>query len=279
MSGAAPHGARDAFLRAACVPLDAAHGSGTLDEAGAILSVHPDLATLDDVPVACVLGDAQRVARLIAADGAAVQRKDGPHGWDALTHLCFSRYLRLDPARSDGFVEAARVLLDAGADANTGFYSEEHQPHPARESVLYGAAGVAHHPALTRLLLERGADPNDGETPYHAPEGYDSRAMQLVVESGRLHADGLTTMLHRKLDWHDLEGVRWLLDHGADPNRMSAWGRRALHQAVLRECPLDLIEALLERGADPALPDGEGRSALEEAERLGRAEVVRLLNG
>jgi hypothetical protein len=28
---------------------------------------------------------------------------------------------------------------------------------------------VAHNADLTRLLLERGADPNDNETPYHAP--------------------------------------------------------------------------------------------------------------
>jgi hypothetical protein len=32
--------------------------------------------------------------------------------------------------------------------------------------VLYGAAGVAHHADMTRLLIDRGADPNDEETPY-----------------------------------------------------------------------------------------------------------------
>jgi hypothetical protein len=46
----------------------------------------------------------------------------GPRGWDALTHLSFSRYLRLDPAHVAGFVRAVTALLDAGADANTGFY-------------------------------------------------------------------------------------------------------------------------------------------------------------
>ena len=46
---------------------------------------------------------------------------------------------------------------------------QNHQPAAEWESVIYGAAGVAKHPELTRLLLERGADPNDEETPYHAP--------------------------------------------------------------------------------------------------------------
>ena len=35
---------------------------------------------------------------------------------------------------------------------------------------LYGAAGVIHDPELTRVLLEAGANPDDGESPYHATE-------------------------------------------------------------------------------------------------------------
>lgn len=37
-------------------------------------------------------------------------------------------------------------------------------------SALYGAAGVAHDPELTRILLGAGADPNDGESVYHSTE-------------------------------------------------------------------------------------------------------------
>ena len=52
-----------------------------------------------------------------------------------------------------------------------------HGSVPEFESVLYAAAGVAFHAGLTRLLLERGANPNDGETPYHSPESYDNGAL------------------------------------------------------------------------------------------------------
>src|SRR5262249_2228431 len=99
-------------------------------------------------------------------------------------------------------------------------------------------AGIAHHPELTRLLLARGADPNDGEPPYHAPETLDDRTLRALVDSGKMSADSLTTMLHRKLDWQHYEGVAWLLDHGADPNRISYWGRRALAHALERTSPL-----------------------------------------
>src|SRR5262249_58846015 len=119
-----------------------------------------------------------------------------------------SRYL--GQGGDGGFVRAAEALLAAGADPNTGFFEAAHEPEPTFESVLYGAAGVAHHAGLTRLLLARGADPNlGGEVAYHAPEGFDPEAMQAVVEAGRLSDTGLTTMLHRKLDWTDLAGVRW----------------------------------------------------------------------
>ena len=131
---------------------------GSPDAAEAILSAHPEIAG-SDIFTAAVLGDEAGVRRFLTADPAASTRKGGPHEWDALTYLCFSKYLRLDSSRSDGFLGAATALLDAGASANAGVWEPEHRPKPEWESVLYGAAGVAFHPELTRLLLERGGDP------------------------------------------------------------------------------------------------------------------------
>ena len=90
--------------------------------------------------------------------------------------------------------------------------------------MLYGAAGVAHHPGVTRVLLERGADPNDGEVVYHTPETDDNGVLKLLLETGKLTADSLATMLLRKHDWHDRDGVKLLLEHGADANRTTRWG-------------------------------------------------------
>jgi ankyrin repeat protein len=263
-----------AFLEAACVPLDGWHASGTLDEAEALLAAHPAIAG-DSVYTAAVLGDEAGVRRCLAADPARATAPGGPRGWDPLTHLCFSRYLRLDAARSAGFVRAAEALLDAGASPNTGWYATDHDP-PEFESAIYGAAGVAHHPELTRLLLARGADPNDGETAYHTPETVDDRALQVLVESGKLTADSLTTMLHRKLDWFCYDAVAWLLAHGADPNRISHWGRRVLHHALGRTNPLRYFELLLDHGADPTLPARDGTLAPSIAARMGRADVLQL---
>jgi ankyrin repeat protein len=264
-----------AFIRAASVPLDAAHVSGTLDEATALLAAHPDLPARS-IYAAAALGDEAAVKRFLAQRPEYASAKGGPHGWDALTYVCFSRYLRLDPARSDGLVRTATALLEAGASASTGWFDRSHRPEPEWESALYGAAGVAHHARMTRLLLERGADPNDEEVPYHAPETWNSDALRAILESGRLTADSLATMLLRKADWHDRDGMVLLLEHGADPNRMTRWGYTALHQALRRDNDIAHIEALLEGGADPALGGADGRSAVAIAAERGRRDVLDL---
>ena len=42
----------------------------------------------------------------------------------------------------------AELLSKRNPSHNTGFFEENHQPKPEWECALYGAAGVAHHPAL-----------------------------------------------------------------------------------------------------------------------------------
>jgi ankyrin repeat protein len=271
------------FIVVACVPLDASHTSGTLERANAILAAHPELGT-STIQAAAILGDDATVRRFLTADPASATAKAGPHKWDALTYLCFSKYLRLERARANGFFQAAKALLDAGASAKAGFYSREHQLQPEFESVLYGAAGIAHDPELTRLLLERGADANDGEVTYHTPEGWDNDALKVLVELGKPTQESLATMLLRKTDWHDCEGVRWLLENGADPNLLTHWGKTALHNAVVSDNDIEIFEALLDHGADPNIlgsrPDAfrsaSGKSALSLAARRGRGDVFDL---
>jgi ankyrin repeat protein len=250
--------------------IEAATWHGSLEHAEAILKAHPELAS-SDIHTAAVLGDDAAVRRFIAQDSKHVTATSPPYGGDALNYLCLSKYLRLDLSRSEAFLRAAAALLDAGADPNTGFWTTGQ--FPERETALYGAAGVAHHAAMTRLLVERGADPRDGEAVYHSPEEYDLGAMQVLVESGQLTQDDLALMLVRKHDWHDYDGAKYLLEHGADPNFNRNRGWQPLNHALARDNSLKIIELLLDHRADPTTRVN-GVSGVELAARKGRGDVL-----
>jgi ankyrin repeat protein len=252
--------------------IEAATWHGTLDEANAMLAQHPALRA-GDVHTAAILGDDRAVQRFLAEDPSRATAKSPPYGGDALNYLGLSKYLRLDAARTPAFLRAATALLDAGADPNTGFWTTGQ--FPERETALYGAAGVAHHAELTRLLLERGADPNDGEAVYHSPETYDNAAMTLLVETGKLTLESLSLMLIRKHDWHDYEGVKYLLDRGVDPNYQRERGWIAIHHAVARNNSLAIIALLLDHKADPRVRK-DGATAIERAARKGRGDLLNL---
>jgi ankyrin repeat protein len=270
----------DAFLRAALVPRDGtSHSGGALDEANAILERYPQVAAAN-IFTAAALANESSVRAFIARNPALAAATGGPYNWDALCHLCFSRYLRLDAARSHAFVRTAQALLDAGANPNTGWYEKPWRPGDPDvwESALYGAAGAAHHAGLTQLLLDRGADPNDGETPYHVPEGYDNTVLEILLKSGKVDERGKAWILARKADWHDYAGLRLGLDYGADPNFIPHWGTSALQHSVLRDNRMEMIQLLLDRGANPLLPDKkDGTNAAQLAARRGRGDVLKLL--
>lgn len=263
-----------AFIEAACAPRDG-HKSGTLEQAELIRQRYPNVGA--DFYAAAILGDESTIRRELVGNTALSIAPGGPYRWDALTYLCFSRYLRVDRNRASSFVATARALLEAGANANTGWYEtiDHPNPRPVLESAIYGAAGIAQHAELTRLLLEHGADPNDEETPYHVPETTNNEVLQVLLDSKRLNEVSLCTLLLRKSDWHDLDGLRLVLQHGANPNTMTRWGHAALHQALRRDNDLTMIEILLDYGADPALLNRDGQSAAMIAARRGRGDVLK----
>jgi len=82
-------------------------------------------------------------------------------------------------------------------------------------------------------------------------------------------------MLARKFNWHDDEGVHWLLEHGADAN-WPLWGSRPLHWALRQGTPIHYFEWLADHGADPLLPDKNGTLPVADAARHGRADVLEL---
>src|SRR5947209_2059655 len=94
-----------------------------------------------DLQVACTLNLADRVEALLA-EGPERLDDMSPDGWSVMHHVGWR-----------GAVEAARVLVAHGADVNVKPRNRDGTP------ALQCAAGDG-GPAITRFLLEHGADPN-----------------------------------------------------------------------------------------------------------------------
>ena len=165
-----------------------------------------------------------------------------------------------------------RELLARGADPNAFFVNEY-----GEMSALYGAAGRRHDPELTRALLEAGANPDDGESLYHATEAESPDCVRILLEHGA-EPNGTNALAHA-LDEERLEHVRLLFEHGADPNDGSV-----LAHAVRRGRGAETIELLAAHGADLDRPGGETwrgdvplRTPYQHAVLRGRTELADVL--
>ena len=219
-------------------------------------------------------------------------------------------------AARNGDVETARMLVDAGADVN--------DTAAAGTSALVIAAHSAHEP-LAIYLLEQGADPNASEAGYTAlhaavlrsgvqlvnallAHGADPNALiQQGTPGRRISAD--YSLRHQMIganafwlaaQYGELEILRTLAEHGADPLVTPESGRSAL-QATMgmpsiylesrrnragipppdptdeERLTLELVRIVVDLGVDVNAPDQRGNTPLHDAVRKGFASVVELL--
>ncbi len=138
--------------------------------------------------------------------------------------------------------EAARILLDNGAD-----------PNPTGENV--------------QLPLETAIFRNCEET------------LELLLEKGA-HADGIDEKIGGPIIAAALECrtnmVRTLIDHGADVNVRTDFGWPLLNAAAHSGEP-GIITMLLDRGADPSATSDTGETPLMNAVSKGHTEAARIL--
>ncbi|CAN5300161.1 hypothetical protein BH09ACT8_BH09ACT8_21740 [soil metagenome] len=211
---------------------------------------------------------------------------------------------------------AATVLLDAGADPNTGYlWCGMLTPFTALTGVFgegeQGPRRQPRHPfapALATLLLDRGAHPVDQQTLYNRMFRPDDTHLNLLFAYGladagpspweyRLGAamESRPQMWRRQVEWAaehgfaarldllarhgvDISGVVSVVPHfPADPNSRDDEGGTPLHHAAW-EGDLGLIARLLDAGADPTVTDPRfDATPLGWAEHAYQTEAADLL--
>lgn len=160
-----------------------------------ILAAKPDLDRFE----ATILGDLARLAELLGeSDADPIDARSGD-GFTALHLAAFFGRLRI-----------AQELLDRGADANT-WSSGVRRVQPLHSAVAGG------HAAVARLLVERGAGPDQpqdgGFTPLHAAarNGMDTLC-DFLVEHGA-NPKALTDDVLTPADLAERAGHRELAAH------------------------------------------------------------------
>jgi ankyrin repeat protein len=255
----------DAASRRALSAFLAASIEGRMRQAGQILHADPGIASRS-LAAAAVLGDASAVREHLAADRGAALALDDERGWPPLLYACYSRWHHIDPDRVPGLAEAVRLLLAAGADANTNDGGQARY-----RSALKGSVEV-NNPSVTEVLLDAGAQPDPGQPIAEAAAHRDLRCLRLLLSHG---ARVTSTWAVGAAVFNDNPGAAGLvLDALATAGgRVADTASDELPDAVASASSAT-VEALLDAGADPQATDSDGISALRLAVRAGRQEIA-----
>jgi ankyrin repeat protein len=220
---------------------------------------HVQAVGLEGIERQLAIADPDGLATVIAAEPRSVH--EPVDGLEPLLYL-----LRRSVGSGADVRECTRLLLEAGADPNA--FTHEAEDGGDWDFYAVRSAVDRDDAALVELLLAHGAE-RDEDALYHACEHGGTALLEALWKPGAEQYVG------HKVDFEDLEGLRWFLDRGADVNE-----RCCLHHAIARGRSLRVVQLILDAGADIDRPWtfwDIGRRPLALAARCGHLAAYEVL--
>ncbi len=275
------HEGRD-FLFLACLNYWPTDRESMRSRARAMLASDPNLAD-KDIYHAAAVGNATAVAQILDSDPSLVNARGGFFDWEPLLYACYSRLNLPDYST----FAVAKTLLQRGADANAHFmWGGQYRFTALTGAFGEGEMGPSNQPAhercvdLARMLLESGADPNDGQALYNRMFEPGHFWIEMLLDFGLgksskvnwLEEDGDRlvrsdeSILDYQLRWaveHDhIDRARLLIGAGADVSAKNKFGD-SYYTIALKAGQKDFAEELASLGSErQELPEIEGFLAL-----------------
>ena len=154
----------------------------------------------------------------------------------------------LREATEDGNLQQVQFLICFMNEYSPGFFLNHKDPFD-HTNALFCAVGKSDI-AITTLLLQHGADPNE-------VNGFEN-----------------LTPLHVATSHHI---IQLLIGANANLNATSSDGSTPLHMALLNDAPIGTVFMMMDNGADPSLRNLDGNNAFEMALSRGMNNHARLM--
>jgi len=193
---------------------------------------------------------------------------------EIISHRSENGWTWLHTAMGNGDGDAARYLIDLGADINASANDGWTPLHMAAASFvdnshIEGKLEDYSKYDLLHMLMDAGAD------------------LSVTTEDGWTALHAAVANAHtgwRGVEAHSLDRVNILLDQGLDVNATDIDGKTALHLAALQgyfnfrnnlpEVFPDVVDILLASGADKDIQDNAGHTALYYAREMGYVRII-----
>jgi ankyrin repeat protein len=287
LRGSAPQAQVERFVEHACLRYNGDDQPWRYRRASEWLRQLPQLTA--DFHCALVAADVEAVRGSLAREPQLATRNGGPRDWPPLMYVTYSRIEQ----NAVGAVEVAKLLLEHGADpdarsaalpgfnAVTGAVGEGERgpvaciPHPRADE-------------LVTLFLDAGAQANQSQALYNTMLGeHLGKWLPLFVQHGLKAGEPANWDPSDKEPIFDfllsqvvMQGradlVRFLLEHGANPDAINRYNHRTAHANALLGDRADIAQLLEQFGAKtrPLSIEDQFRVACGRHDRASAATML-----